>query len=153
MIRMNSYYITKDKHKNELVCFSYDEDKSYSVKPKVKEKGAIEVNKIVFIKPEFSEKIIRKKIDAKIDYLLNLLREIDDSDDSEGIIKKSLIQAEKLRVQIINHYVKYLGHTYGSLTLRKIQLIIEQLRYKLYLSMQMEEDRYYEEENKNRKGR
>ena len=35
----------------------------------------------------------------------------------------------------------------------KIQLIIEQLRYKLYLSMQMEEDRYYEEENKNRKGR
>ena len=40
MIRMNSYYITKDKHKNELVCFSYDEDKSYSVKPKVKEKGA-----------------------------------------------------------------------------------------------------------------
>ena len=64
-----------------------------------------------------------------------------------------MIQAEKLRIQIINHYVKYLGHTYGSLTLRKIQLIIEQLRYKLYLSMQMEEDRYYEEENKNRKGR
>ena len=150
---MHSYYITKDKHKNELVCFSYDEDKSYSVKPKVKEKGAIEVNKIVFIKPEFSEKIIRKKIDAKIDYLLNLLREIDDSDDSEGIIKKSLIQAEKLRIQIINHYEKYMGHTNGSLTLRKIQLIIEQLRYKLYLSMQMEEDRYYEEENKNRKGR
>ena len=56
-------------------------------------------------------------------------------------------------LQIINNYVKYLGHTYGSLTLRKIQLIIEQLRYKLYLSMQMEEDRYYEEENKNRKGR
>ena len=25
---MNSYYITKDKHKNELVCFSYDEDKA-----------------------------------------------------------------------------------------------------------------------------
>lgn len=156
---MNSYYITKDKHKNELVCFSYDEDKSYSVKPKVKEKGAIEVNKIVFIKPEFSEKIIRKKIDAKIDYLLNLLREIDDSDDSEGIIKKSLIQAEKLRIQIINHYVKYLGHTYGSLTLRKIQLIIEQLRYKLYYIEVMKREVYFdkvnqeEERKESRRGR
>ena len=41
--------------------------------------------------------------------------------------------AEKLRMQIINNYVKYLGHTYESLTLKKIEIIIEQLKYKLYI--------------------
>ena len=42
------------------------------------------------------------------------------------------MDAEKLRLQIINNYVKYLGHTYESLTLKKLEIIIEQLRYKLY---------------------
>ena len=35
----------------------------------VKNKDAIEVNKIVFVNDGFSEKIIRKKIDKKIAYL------------------------------------------------------------------------------------
>ena len=158
---MNSYYITKDKHKNELVCFSYDEDKSYSVKPKVKEKGAIEVNKIVFIKPEFSEKIIRKKIDKKISALLEELKIIDedDSGDNEGAIRRSLMDAEKLRLQIINTYVKYLGHTYEGLTLKKLQIIIEQLRYKLYYIEVMKREVYFdkvnqeEEKKESRRGR
>ena len=33
---------------------------------------------------------------------------------------------------ILNEYRKYLGNTYQSLTLKKIQIIINQLRIKLY---------------------
>ena len=50
----------------------------YEVKPKVKEKDAILVNKIIFVDPKCSEKIIRKKIDKKIEDLLKQIRFIDD---------------------------------------------------------------------------
>ena len=64
-------------------------------------------------------------------YLLNKLEDIDDSSD-EGTIRKSLLDAERLKLDIINKYIKYLGNTYGSLTIKKIQVIINQLRIKLY---------------------
>jgi len=86
-----------------------------------------------------SEKIIRRKINKKIEYLLLQLKKYEeDSDpDSDGV-SRSLMAAEKLKLQIINNYIKYLGHTYGSLTLKKIQIIINQLRYKLYMIKDME---------------
>lgn len=39
---------------------------------------------------------------------------------------------------LINTYVKYLGNTYHSLTLKKIQIIINQLRLKLYMLKEKE---------------
>lgn len=44
-----------------------------------------------------------------------------------------MISAEKLRLLIINKYAKYLGNTYQNLTLKKIMIILEQLRYRLYI--------------------
>jgi len=86
-----------------------------------------------------SEKIIRRKIDKRIESLLLDLKKIEESDsDDEDGVRRSLMDAEKLKVQIINNYIKYLGHTYGSLTLKKIQIIINQLRYKLYMIKDME---------------
>ena len=70
------------------------------------------------------------------------------------------MDAEKLKLQIINNYVKYLGHTYQSLTLKKIQIIINQLRFKLYTirDMERENNLYFSnnfdyEERNSRKGR
>ena len=130
----HSYYVTKNKKTREAVFLEYEKMDGYQVNPKVREKDAIEVDKIVFVNPEFSEKIIRKKIDKKIEKLLQQLKLIEeDNEGGEDAIKKSLMDAEKLRLQIINNYVKYLGHTYESLTIKKIQIIIETLRYKLYM--------------------
>ena len=42
------------------------------------------------------------------------------------------MDAERLKLMILNEYRKYLGNTYQSLTLKKIQIIINQLRIKLY---------------------
>ena len=81
--------------------------------------------------PNLSEKLIRKKIDKRIEYLLNQLKVIDEDSD-DGFIEKTLMDAEKLRIMIINNYVKYLGHTYHSLTLKKIQIIINELKIRLY---------------------
>ena len=149
---MNSknYFVSRNKNKKETVYFEYDKMKGYSVRPKVHHDDEIEVSKIIFVNSELSEKIIRKKIDKRIEYLLNQLKLIDEeSGTSEGTIKRTLMDAEKLRVQIISNYVKYLGHTYGSLTMSKIQLIIDELRYKLYILKENEQI----EKIENRRGR
>ena len=163
-----SYSISRDEKSSENVYFEYDKVDGYQVNPKVKKKDSIEVSKIVFVNDSMSEKIIRRKIDKKIESLLLDLKKIEESDgDDEDGICKSLMDAEKLKVQIINNYIKYLGHTYGSLTLKKIQIIVNQLRYKLYIIKDMErqnminKDMFYHkeddikeyEERQGRKGR
>ena len=155
-----SYYIAKNKKKKEIVSFELEKLDGYQVKPKTKKNDSIEVSKIIFVNKEFSEKIIRKKIDKKISALLEELKVIDedDSGNNEGAIRKSLMDAEKLRLQIINTYVKYLGHTYEWLTLKKLQIIIEQLRYKLYYIEMIKREIYmnqmgYGKEKEGRRGR
>jgi len=134
-----SYSISRDEKSSESVYFEYDKVDGYQVNPKVKKKDSIEVSKIVFVNDSMSEKIIRRKIDKRIESLLLDLKKIEESDsDDEDGVRRSLMDAEKLKVQIINNYIKYLGHTYGSLTLKKIQIIINQLRYKLYMIKDME---------------
>lgn len=145
-----SYYVSKSKSKKETMYLELDKMTGYEVNPKVTKKDAITVNKIIFVNPELSEKIIRKKIDKKIAYLLKELRLIEEDDSSDtGNIKKTLLDAEKLRMQIINEYVKYLGHTYESLTLKKIEIIINKLRFKLYTIKEIERENYYYDQMKN----
>ena len=129
-----NYFLHKNSKTGEIAYFEFEKTNSYHIKPKTKIEDAIKVDKIVFINPGFSEKIIKKKIDIKIKYLLRELTIINDSDDDSGedIIRRNLMEAERLKLNIINNYVKYLGHTYESLTLKKIQVIINQLRIKLY---------------------
>lgn len=161
-----SYSVSRNKMSNESVYFEYDKVDGYKVTPKTKKKDDIEVSKIVFVNDSMSEKIIRKKIDKKIAYLLLQLKIIEnDGTTDEGAIKRNLMDAEKLKLQIINNYVKYLGHTYESLTLKKIQIIINQLRYKLYTIRDIERENnivlgrnnfatiYSEQESKSRGGR
>ena len=136
-----SYSLSRTSNSAENLYLEYDKIEGYKVNPKTKKKDSIEVSKIVFVNDSMSEKIIRKKIDKKIAYLLEQLKLIEnDSNPDEGGIKRSLMDAEKLKLQIINNYVKYLGHTYQSLTLKKIQIIINQLRFKLYTIRDMERD-------------
>ena len=149
----NKYHLSKTKKEKEAVNLEFNKLNGYKVNPKVKEKDGILVNKIVFVDNEFSEKIIRKKIDMKIDYLLKQLKLMQDEGTDNGTIKKSLMDAEKLRVQLINKYVKYLGHTYYGLTLKKIELIIEELHFKLYMKQFYQEQVHYYNSSNEKEGR
>lgn len=153
-----NFYIEKNKKTNETVYIEYDKIKGYKLTPKTKKEDAIEVNKIVIVSPTLSEKIIKKKIEHKMAYLFKLLEEISSSGGSdEGTIRNTLMDAERLKLMIINNYIKYLGNTYASLTLKKIELIINELRIGLYKSHQKELINYYvnnyEEEIEEKKGR
>ena len=130
---MSNFYIEKNKETNETVYIEFDKMDGYQIKPKKQPDDSVSVSKIVFVSPTLTEKIIKTKIDHQISKLLLELKIFEDSEDaSEDGIRKSLMDAERLKLNILNKYVKFLGNTYRSLTLEKIQLIIKNLRYRLY---------------------
>jgi len=129
-----NYFLEKNSKTNEIIYMEYEKLEGYKLTPKTNIYDGIRVNKIIFINPSLSEKIIKRKIDVKIKKWLEYLKycEIDPTGGDEGTIRQSLLQAEKLRVNILNTYVKYLGHDYQSLTLKKIQIIINEFKTRLF---------------------
>lgn len=133
-----NYYLKRDSKSGEITYMEFDKIKGYNITPKSDIYDGIKVDKIVFLNPSFSEKIIKKKIDIKIRKLLRELKTINEDDDegtSADSIRETLMEAERLKLNIIKNYCKYLGIDYQTLTLKKIQIIINQLRIRLYNTM------------------
>jgi len=154
-----NYYIEKNSNTKDIVYIEYKMVEGYKITPKTKKEDAIEVSKIVFVSPNLTEKLLKKKIDIKLRFLLNKLKDIDDSDDdSESGIRETLVTAERLKLNIINNYVKYLGEEYRNLSLKKLQIIINELRIRLFTIKENKyEQLYYQEDeieqNRGRRGR
>ncbi len=142
-----NYYLHKNSRTGEILYLEYDKIKGYPITPKTHIEDAIEVSKIVLVNPTLSEKLTRKKVEIKIRYLLKKLEEFesDESGGEEGDIQATLMDAERLKLNIINNYIKYFGNTYGSFSIKKIQTIINQLRIKLY--NKVNQRRMYEQMN------
>lgn len=161
-MRKSNYYLRKDQYTGEVLYLEYDKIAGYPVTPKTNIEDAIVVNKIVFVNPDFREKIIRKKVEIKIRFLLKKLEEFeeDPTGGEEGEIRKTLMDAERLKLNILNNYIKYLGNTYGSFSIKKIQVIINQLRIGLYNKVnqrrileQLSNELYYLDEDEPKRGR
>lgn len=163
-MRKGNYYLHKDKLSGEILYLEYEKIKGYDITPKTKIEDAIKVNKIIFVNPDLSEKLIKKKVEIKIRYLLKQLKEFDEepSGGDESAIKATLMDAERLKLNILNNYRKYLGNTYGSFSIKKVQIIINQLRIKLYdkinqrkiyESLTRDTDLYYLDSEETKKGR
>ena len=163
----NNYYISKDIKTGEILYLEYNKS-GYQVNPKITKKDAIEVNKIVFVSPTLTQKLLKKKINNKISKLLlelNTFYEDDSGDtDSEGIrVRNQLKEAEKLKEYLINKYKKFLDSKYCSLTLKKIQIIIDgynsrmsaimdKRKKELFIEL-LGKENFIEEETKRGKGR
>lgn len=158
-MRKGNYYLHRDNLSGEILYLEYDKIKGYDITPKTKIEDAIRVNKIIFVNPSLSEKLIRKKIEIKVRSLVKKLEEFDDdpSGGDEGSIKNTLMDAERLKLMMLNNYRKYLGNTYGSLSMKKIQIITNQLRIKLYNKINQrrayENDLYYLDDDEPMRGR
>lgn len=153
-----NYYLHKNNKTGEIIYFEYEKIKGYAITPKTKIEDAIEVNKIIFVNPSLREKLIKKKVELKLRYLLKILETEEGT--SEGTIEQNIIDAERLKVNILNYYRKYLGNTYASYCIKKIQIIINQLKIRLYnMSMQrrflesFNQGLYYLDDEETKKGR
>lgn len=163
-MKRDNYYLYKNNRTGEILYLEYDKIKGYPITPKTRIEDAIDVHKIVLVNPTLQEKLVRKKVDIKLKYLFKKLEEIEEDSSDDGAIQATLMEAEKLKVNIINKYVKYLGNTYRSLTINKIQMIVNQLQIKLYNNMKQKElyrqinsmnqnNLYYLDEEEPKKGR
>lgn len=157
MARNLNYYVERNNDTKEIVYIEYNLLDGYKITPKTKKEDAIEVNKIVFVSPSLTEKLVKKKIDVKIKFLLNKLKEYDEEDsDSESGIRETLVTAERLKLTILNNYIKYLGEEYRNLSLKKLQIIINELRVRLFAIRETKYEQLYfmeEEQNRGRRGR
>ena len=164
-IMKKNYYLKKDKQTGEILYLEYDKIKGYPVTPKTRIEDAIDVHKIIFVSPSLQEKLIEKKIEIKLRALVQKLEEYDTTDTgSSSDVQNTIMEAERLRMNIIQRYIHYLGNTYGSFYLSKIQVIIQQLKICLYQEIRNEEYRmisnldrgdelYYLDEEEQKKGR
>lgn len=150
-----NYYVSRDNETKEIVYMEYNKIDGYKITPKTKKEDAIEVSKIVFVSPTLTEKLIKKKLELKLRHLLNELNELDDDDASGDAIRETLVECERLKLTIINNYLKYLGQEYANLSLKKLQLIINELRFRLFSIKQKQMNYLYfnEENNEEKKGR
>lgn len=150
-----NYYVSRDNETKEIVYMEYNKIEGYKITPKTKKEDAIEVSKIVFVSPTLTEKLIKKKLELKLKHLLSKLNEIDDDDASGDAIRETLVECERLKLTIINNYLKYLGQEYANLSLKKLQLIINELRFRLFSIKQKQMNYLYfnEENNEEKKGR
>ena len=164
----SNYFISRDVQSGEVIYLEYNKE-GYRVNPKAKKKDAIEVNKIVFVSPTLTEKLLKKKINNKISKLLLELNTFydendEDSDSEETRVRDMLMEAERLKQNIINNYKKYLDGNYSGLTLKKLQIIIDGYRSRvqviidkkqkqMFMEMLSRANYTHDDENKRGKGR
>ena len=109
--------------------------RGFQVKPKNQVVyDGIQVNSLLMIKPAFVEKVLKKKNKRKLEYYLNYIIELLDSDDetaSPSGFREALNDLTHYRDIIKYKYSQYLDDKYIELLLRKIHLLEHQLKAKL----------------------
>lgn len=133
MNKQVKYYIDKKNKVKEMVFTSYDTDKLYFFIPKRQKEDEIKVNSILITSHPLIEKIVKKKIELKLDKYVKVIQMLDEEDDGTTS-SRVLLDAERFRMKLINEYVRFLGKGYRNLAMIKIDVIIDELRKRSYMN-------------------
>ena len=108
-----------------------DEFKGYSMNPKnnAKRTDVISVKNLKITESSFSENIIKKQIEKKIQQLLILTMKVleTESSDDDFLV---LDEADRIKSLLTHEYVKTLGSEYINSILKKIDYIVKQFNSK-----------------------
>lgn len=134
---MSERYYVCDKENKELVYgyIDYHElNKGFTFKPQNKVPyDGVEVSDLVLVKPSLIKKVLKKKTKKKLDayfvYLLSILN--DDEEEGEGQLIIILDDIERYKNLIINKYSKFLGKTYITNLLKKVNVIEKNFKERL----------------------
>lgn len=139
------YLIVKNKNDKAITYFEYDKMEGYDLSPKkgVKIEDAINVNKVVIINPSLANKVAKKKFDLKFRKLLQILNIIFESDDDTGeAYHEGLNEVNKLRVELLNKYRKHLEQEEADLMDKKLDILEQELKVRLYYLQQTYQNDY-----------
>lgn len=132
--KKKGYLLTKDKISKEIAYLEYDKIDGLDINPRndAKREDVISVRKMILIKPSFINKVLKLKIDKKIKHFIEKLTSIDD-DSSDTDIQRFIDEVELYKITQLNYYLKFLGLAYQDLTLKKLQLILNELKIRKHL--------------------
>lgn len=129
------YFVVKEKNNKAITYFEYDTMEGYDLAPKkgMKIEDAINVNKVVIINPSLAEKVAKKKLDLKFRKLVQLLNVIFETDDDTGTAyHEGLNEVSKLRTELLNKYRKHLEEEEADLMDKKLDILEQELKTRLY---------------------
>lgn len=126
------YFISKAKYNGDVVYLNCDKV-GYKVNPKNNiPYDGIKVNEMVIIKPEFIQKIIKRKIKARLEFYLKFI--IDDLDDSSDDTRMALGDLQRYKKVIKEKYSIYLDKKYLALLNGKIDILERNLKSRIVTS-------------------
>lgn len=130
------FLIVKEKNSKEIKYFDYDKLDGYNLRAKENAHfdDAIDISRMIIINPTFIEKIATKKLNAKFDKLINMMSvvcDMDEEDESGEGYRIALDEANKLKMELLNKYKKYLEEEKLELMLKKIEILEDELKLRL----------------------
>lgn len=136
------YLLIKDKKEEKLdVDLSKISGFVFNPQNNIKYDG-IMVDELKLTKPEFIEKVLKKKIKRKLNLYTQLIIELIDSDDDDGTINIVLDDLERYKRVINNNYKAHLSRKYMDLLIKKIELLENELKTKqMFLKVSVEEEK------------
>lgn len=156
------YFLVKDSmHNRELVIVNYESIEGFHVKPRNRIKyDGITVNQMTIIKPSFIKKVLKRKVQRKLDlylqFIINLL-ETNEEDSDPSALASALNDLNRYRSIVNGNYRRFLEEKYIELLLKKIALLEQEIKKRL---MHIEMEQYKrdqiskeKEEEKARKSR
>jgi len=127
------YSICNENAYIQINFLDYKKLRGFKFTPKNRIKyNGVKVNKLIVVKPYFTNNILKKKIKKKLDMYLKYVVEIlDNDDDDSGVLELALNDLERYRRTVLNKYQLYLEKKYVNLLLKKIELLQHELKTKL----------------------
>ncbi len=140
--KKNSYVLIKDQLNKEVFYLEYEKLEGLNFMPRnnPKREDVINVTKMILVKDTFINKVIKIKIERKLESFIERLHELEeeiDEEDEDVLIK----EIERYHQYLIVNYLRYLKKEYQELVLQKIQLLLNELKMKrnLRLNVKAEE--------------
>ena len=147
------YFVTKKGQEGNIVCFDGEVSNGFQITPKNQlQYEGITVQKLVIIKPSFISKLLKRKIQKKLERYLNYIVEVIDSDDeSDGDLNEILSELTRYKDILEYQYRKYLDKEYVDLMSKKIEVLEYELKLKTMRYHPLEE--VYEDTYENARSR
>lgn len=132
------YILMKSTKLKKTTNVDYKNMKGFKVKPHNATKyGCVNVNEMQIIKPDFIDRILKRKVSKKLENYINYLIEVLNDDDADGAkLSQTLNDIERYRTIINNNYKIYLDEKYLKILLRKLKLVEDKLNEKMQIFYQ-----------------
>lgn len=142
------YVIQKVSRKAEEITFSHKQMDGFRVTPhnRVNHPG-ISVNSMLIVKPSLIEKLLKKKNQRKLDYYLQYIISLIDSNegtDDDSTFRTALNDLTRYREIVEYKYRKYLDDKYINLLLKKIALLEHEIKSKMVYKEQVRSYQNYQ---------